>query len=221
MTKIKLAIVDDEKLIVEGLKMILEHDPELEITNTAHNGIDLFQQIKEGTFQAEIILLDISMPFMDGIETLLKLNELKLPYKVIILTSYYNDGMIIRFLDEGASAFLAKNEAPEAVVSTIKSVAAKGFHINDYIVELIRNRRLKAKTTKMHEDLSEREKEIVRLICEEYTNKEIAEQLYISQRTVEGHRNRILEKIDCKNTAGMVIYAMEHNIIEVKTSKYD
>lgn len=220
MTKIKIALVDDEKLIVEGLKMILEQDDAIQVTNTAHNGIELFEQIRDGSFEAEIIVLDLSMPLMDGIDTLLKLNELKLPYKVIILTSYYNDGMIIRFLDEGAAGFLAKNEAPEEVLKTIKNVSEKGFHINDYIVELIRNRRLKSKVNKMNEALSEREKEIVKLICQELTNKEIADSLFISQRTVEGHRNRILEKIDCKNTAGLVIYAIEHNLIDVNQTRY-
>ncbi|MFM2395224.1 MAG: hypothetical protein RLZZ546_3207 [Bacteroidota bacterium] len=220
MTKIKIAIVDDEKLIVEGLKMILEQDSYLAVTNTAHNGIELFDQINQGRFLADIILLDISMPLMDGIEIFKKLNELKLPYKVIVLTSYYNDGMIIRFLDEGVSAFLAKNEALDELTATIKNVFHKGFHINEYILSLIRNRRLKPKASKIHEELSDREKEILKLICNEHTNKEIADFLYISQRTVEGHRNRILEKIDKKNTAGMVIYAIENNIIDVKVRKY-
>jgi DNA-binding NarL/FixJ family response regulator len=215
MTKIKVAIVDDEKLIIEGLKMLLEQDPEITVSNTANNGQDLFDQMKNIDFNADIILLDISMPVMDGIETMLLLNEMKLPYKVIILSSYYNDGMIIRFLDEGASAFLAKSENPDNVIDTIKNVYNKGFHINDHIMQIIRNRRLLAKTKELQEDLSEREKEVLKLICNEYTNKEIAEKLYISQRTVEGHRNRILEKIDCKNTAGMVIYAIEHKIIDI------
>jgi DNA-binding NarL/FixJ family response regulator len=220
MTKIKIAIVDDEKLIVEGLKMILEQDCELVVTNTAHNGVELFEQINNGSFIADIILLDISMPIMDGVEVFSKINELKLPYKVIVLTSYYIDGMIIRFLDEGVSAFLAKNEALDELTMTIKNVFHKGFHINQYILSLIRNRRLKPKASKIHDDLSEREKEVLKLICNEHTNKEIADMLFISQRTVEGHRNRILEKIDRKNTAGMVIYAIENNIIDVKPVRY-
>lgn len=220
MTKIKLAIVDDEKLIVEGLKMILEQDEQLEVTNTANNGVELLKQIEGGTFYADIILLDISMPLMDGIETLKRLNELKVPCHTIIITSYYNDGMIIKFLDDGAAAFLAKNEAPEEVISTIKNVCKNGFHINNYILQLIRNRKLKSKSTKIYEELTEREKEILKLICEEHTNKEIADLLYLSQRTVEGHRTRILEKIDCKNTAGMVIYAIEKKIIDVKITDY-
>jgi DNA-binding NarL/FixJ family response regulator len=220
MTKIKIALVDDDKLIVEGLKMILSQDEELQITNTAYNGAELFEQIKEGSFEAEIILLDISMPVLDGIDTLLKINELKLPYRVIILTSYYNDGMIIRFLDEGASGFLAKNEAPDEVIKTIKNVAAKGFHINDYIVDLIRLRKLKAKSLQIQEELSEREKEVLRLICQEYTNKEIADLLFISPRTVDGHRNRLLEKINCKNTAGMVLYAIENKLFDLPSTRY-
>jgi DNA-binding NarL/FixJ family response regulator len=221
MTKINVAIVDDEQLIIQGLKMLLEHDAEIQVTNIAYNGVQLFEQIQENRFEADIILLDISMPVMDGIDTLLKINELKLPYKVIILSSHYNDGMIVRFLDEGVSGFLAKNEHPDDVIHTIKNVHSKGFHINEYIMNLIRNRRLMAKNKKYNENLSEREIEVLKLICEEYTNKEIADKLFISQRTVEGHRNRILEKIDSKNTAGMVVYAIEHNLFNVKVSKYN
>jgi DNA-binding NarL/FixJ family response regulator len=220
MTKIKVAIVDDEQLIIQGLKMLLEHDENICVTNTASNGVDLFDQVQTGTFTADIILLDISMPVMDGIDTLLKINELKLPYKVIILSSHYNDGMIIRFLDEGVCGFLAKNENPDEVINTIKQVDSKGFHINDYILQLIRNRRLMAKQKNYQENLSERETEILKLICQENTNKEIAEKLFISQRTVEGHRNRILEKLDVKNTVGLVIYAIEHKIVDINTTKY-
>lgn len=218
--KIKVAIVDDEQLIIEGLRMILETEPLLKVTNTAKNGQDLFQLILDNKFEAEIILLDISMPVMDGIETLLKINELKLPYKIIILSSHYNDGMIIRFLDEGASAFLAKNEKADELINTILNVYKKGFHINEYIMNLIRSRRLMGKTKILHEELSQREREVLVLICEELTNKEIADKLYLSQRTVEGHRNRILEKTNCKNTAGLVIYAIEHKIFDVNISKY-
>ena len=106
------------------------------------------------------------------------------------------------------------------VIKTINKVAEKGFYINDYILQLIRNRRLLANRKQLHADLSKREIEILKLICEENTNKEIAEKLFISPRTVEGHRNRILDKTNSKNTVGLVIFAIEHSLIDVNISRF-
>jgi len=221
MTKHKVAIVDDEKLLRQGLKMILEQGNKIEITNEAANGQELLDQIDAGTFQADIILLDLSMPVLDGIDTLMKLNKRALSLNIIILTSHYNDSIILKLLDEGAAGFLAKNEDPMEVINTVLKVGEKGFHINDHILQLIRKRRLLSAQKKLKLELTPREIEIIGLICQEYTNKEIAEKLYISPRTVEGHRNRILEKTQCKNIAGVVIYAIEHNLFDVKISKYN
>jgi len=220
MSKLKIAIVDDELLFIQGMKLILEQNELLEVTNTAKSGIELLGQLESGEFEADIVLLDLSMPDMDGIDTLLKLNELNVSVQVIILTSHYNDAMIIKLLDEGVAGFLAKNEDPEEVVNTVLKVGEKGFHINDYILQLIRNRRLLAKKNKLSEHLSKREIEILKLICEEHTNKEIAQKLFLSVRTIEGHRNRMLLKTQSKNTAGLVMYAVINNIVTVDNSKY-
>jgi len=166
------------------------------------------------------LILDLSMPEKDGVDTYLELTKIGLAPKTIILSSHYNDGIIIKMLDEGVSAFLAKDEDPDEVINTIINVYERGFHINDYIMRLIRNRRLLASKKKLHSKLSTRENEIMLLICEELTNKEIAEKLFISSRTVEGHRNRILEKTNAKNTVGIVLYAIEHNLFSVKIDKY-
>ena len=221
MTKYKVALVDDEQLIRQGLKMILEQGGKIEITNQAENGQDLLDQIDSGTFEADVILLDLSMPVLDGIDTLLEFNKRELSQNIVILTSHYNDSIILKLLDEGAAGFLAKNEDPSEVIKTVIQVAEKGFFINDYILQLIRKRRLLSAQKKLKLELTPREIEIIGLICQEYTNKEIAEKLFISPRTVEGHRNRILEKTQCKNIAGVVIYAIEHNLFDVNISKYN
>ena len=220
MDKIKVGIVDDEKLFIKGMKSLLEHDPELKVTLEASNGVELIEKLIADVGSVDVILLDLAMSVMDGVDTLLKIINLGLPVKIIILTSHYNDSMIIKLLDEGAMGFLAKNEHPSVVIDTIKGVYNKSFHINDHILQLIRNRRLVAKKKNFNMPLSSREIEVLRLICQEQTNKEIADQLFISPRTVEGHRKSILEKTQCKNTVGLVIYAIEHNLLEVKISKY-
>ncbi len=220
MTKLKIAIVDDELLFIQGMKLILEQNEMLEVTNTAKSGLELLGQLNSGEFEADIVLLDLSMPEMDGIDTLLKLNTMNVSVQVIILTSHYNDAMIVKLLDEGVAGFLAKNEDPQEVINTILKVGEKGFHINDHILQLIRNRRLLAKKNKLSEHLSPREIEILKLICQEHTNKEIAQKLFLSTRTIEGHRNRMLLKTQSKNTAGLVLYAVINNIVTIDNSKY-
>lgn len=221
MTKIRVGIVDDERLFIQGMRMILEQDEDLTVSFEAENGLELLEKLAEDENLADVVLLDLAMPLLDGVDTLLKIISLSIPIKVIILTSHYNDSMIVKLLDEGASGFLAKNEHPDIVIQTIKGVHRKGFFINDHIMQLIRDRRLLAKRKLVDIDLTHREIEILKLICKEYTNKEIADNLKISSRTVEGHRKSILEKIDCKNTAGMVIYAIEHKLYDVHISPFN
>jgi DNA-binding NarL/FixJ family response regulator len=221
MTKIKIAIVDDELLFIAGMKAILEREENFEVSYTASNGSELIESSQKVDFEIDIILLDLSMPKTDGIDTLRYLSKQKISQKIIILTSHYNDSIIIKLLDEGASGFLAKNESPSEVVQTINMVHSKGFYINDYIMQLIRNRRLFASKKQIKEELSSREVEVLKLICEEFSTKEIADKLFISTRTVEGHRNKILEKTFSKNVAGLVIYAIEHGHIDVHFSKYN
>jgi len=220
MTKIKVCIVDDEKLFMQGMSMILGMDSDIEVVMSAANGLDFFHKLQNNHIDIDVMLLDLEMPVMDGVETLLRLVKEEHKIKVIILSSHYNDSMIIKLLDEGAAGFLAKNENPDEVIETIKQVNSKGFHINAQIMQLIRNRRLIAKRKNQLLELTPREIDVLKLICLEYTNKEIGDQLHISPRTVEGYRQSILEKTQSKNTAGIVIYAIEHQLFDVKISKY-
>lgn len=220
MTKKKIVIVDDELLFRRGLSMLLGQEQDLEVSHEFENGQQLVDAVGDASFLSDVILLDMSMPVLDGIDTVRALNALDSQLKVVILTSHYNDGIILRLLDDGVSGFLAKTADPSDVIHTVRQVAEKGFHINDYILQLIRNRRLMSKRKASAETLSAREIEVLTLLCEELTTREIAKKLYISPRTIEGHRNRIMEKIDCKNIAGMVVYAIEHNHYQVNISRY-
>ena len=220
MGQIKIAIVDDVHLFVEGLSLILKLDDDLEVVHTANNGKTLLEYLAQHPDCVDVILLDLEMPVMDGVDALYEIVEKAYPVKVIILTSHYNDGTIIKLLEEGASGFLAKNEKPDIVIETIKKVHEKGFYFNTHILQLIRNRRILSSPKKVGHEMTKREIEILKLICEEYTNKEIADRLKLSSRTVEGHRQNILEKSGCKNTVGLVIFAIEHQIIDVHISRF-
>lgn len=213
--KIKIALVDDEMLFRKGMELIINQDNTLEVVLHANNGKELLEALEN--VRVDVILLDLSMPVMDGVDTLLALQRLQAKPRTIVLTSHYNKNMIMKLIDEGAASFLAKNENPDIVLQTIKNVANKGFHFDDFILQLFREKMsFSKKSTALKVELSEREIEILRLICEEFTAKEIAEKLYLSPRTVEGHRNNMLEKTGAKNTVGLVIYAIEHNLFNIK-----
>ncbi|MBP9198330.1 MAG: response regulator transcription factor, partial [Saprospiraceae bacterium] len=167
MSKIRIAIADDQLLFIQGLKMILEQDPTLEVSFFAQNGKVFLEKLMAQPDMADIVLLDLEMPVMDGVKVLMEIIANNYPIKVIILTSHYNDGMIIKLLDEGAAGFLAKNEDPDVVIETIRQVHQKSFYINNYILQLIRNRRLFAKKRTTQQELTKRESEILTLICEE------------------------------------------------------
>lgn len=217
MNKFRIAITDDEALFRTGMNMILSDDEEFEVIFEAENGLDLLEKLKITEPPPDVILLDLQMPEMDGVDTLKALQQAHSDLKVIILTSHYNASMILKLVEEGASAFMPKNVDPEELAETIKNVATKGFHYNAYIVQLLRERMLfgKPKKKALIDELTKREKEILLLICEQYTNKEIAEKLFISSRTVEGHRNKMLEKTLSKNTVGLIIYAIENGLVSV------
>ncbi len=215
--KYTIALVDDEALFRKGMEMLLQDCDFCQVVLEADNGVALMDALKDNEPLPELILLDLQMPVLDGVDTL-KLLQRDFPdVKVVILTSHYNSSMILNLVEEGASAFLPKNVDPDELFETIKNVIEKGFHYNAYIVQLLRERMLFGKPKKKAtlDELTKREKEILMLICDQHTNKEIAEKLFISSRTVEGHRNKMLEKTQSKNTVGLIIYAIENGLISV------
>jgi len=184
MNKYKIAIVDDEDLMIKGLKMLLEQDEQIEVVHELHNGQELIDLVNADKMYADIVMLDLSMPVLDGIDTLQELNKLQSEHRVIILSSHYNDSLIMRLLDEGVSGFLPKNANPDELTKTILQVGEKGFYINDHILQIIRQRRFLAKKKLMQSTLTSREEEVIKYLCAEYTTKEIAKELFISPRTV-------------------------------------
>ena len=217
----KIVLTDDEALFRKGLSRILSDCDGYEVIFEASSGIDLLDKLKAETVHPHVILLDMQMPEMDGVDTLKALQKQYPKIKVIILTSHYNATLIVRMLELGASAFMAKNTDPDKVIETIQNVIDKGFHYNDFTVKLLRERMRvgKPKKKEIIDKLTKREKEILLLICDQHTNKEIADKLYISPRTVDGHRNKMLEKTLSKNTVGLIIYAIENGIFSLQISR--
>ena len=215
--KYKIALTDDEALFRKGMEMLLQDCDFCEVIIEAENGAELLTALENAQSLPDVILLDLQMPVLDGVDTLKLLQRDYQDINIIVLTSHYNSSMILKLVEEGASAFLPKNVDPDELMETIKNVVEKGFHYNAYIVQLLRERMLFGKPRKKAsvDELTKREKEILMLICDQFTNKEIAEKLFISSRTVEGHRNKMLEKTQSKNTVGLIIYAIENGLVSV------
>ncbi|MBQ4821357.1 response regulator transcription factor [Aquimarina sp. MMG016] len=211
---IKLAIADDETLFRQGISFILSKENNIDIILQAEDGNDLINQLKARRDLPEIILMDLKMPDLNGVEATKIVRKQFPEIKIIALTSYYSKPFIVNMIDQGAVAYLAKNSSPTQVIYTINQVAQKGFYYDENVLDILEDTKLKTiKKSKYDEEyLTRREREVLKLICEQKTTVEIAEQLFISPRTVEGHRNHLLLKTGSKNIAGLVIHAIENQI---------
>jgi len=223
--KIRIALVDDERLFLEGLALLLSSDEKLEVVVSAVNGnefLDLLAQIPQDVFP-EVALIDIYMKPMDGFELVEQLKKIYPGLNIIILSSHYKNAMFGHMIRLGVSAFLPKNASRKLLLEAIEKVHKTGVFFTEKDHEMLASF-VKSDSPKRYfssaDSLTEREVEVLKLICSEHTNQEIAEKLFLSKRTVESHRQRILEKIDAKNTAGLVIYAISQELFTPESRYY-
>lgn len=217
MEKIKLILADDEPLFRNGISFLLQREPEMEILLEASNGEEVLQYLQTSHNHPDVILMDLKMPGMNGVETTKVLCEEYPDIKIIALTSYNTKIFIANMISTGAVSYLVKNTTPQQLLTTIREVAKKGFYYDDLVLEVI-NEDLPAlkKSSFENWELTSRECEIMKLICQQLSTKEIADKLFINYRTVEGHRNNLLLKTQSKNMAGLVVFALHHNIISLE-----
>ncbi|MEO0582140.1 MAG: response regulator transcription factor [Bacteroidota bacterium] len=214
---IRVAIADDETLFREGLKQLIEGFERITVTMEAYDGANLIDQLAATEALPHILLLDLNMPAMTGIEATKVLREQYPDVKVIVLSTHFNKAFILNMVELGASSYLPKNCKPDELENTIHKVFEKGFYYSTEVMMVIRENMMRKSKPKARflPELTRRELEVLQLICEQYSSTEIAEKLFISPRTVDGHRNNLLEKLSCRNTAGLVVYAIHHKLVEV------
>jgi len=215
MININVAIADDYKIFREGLKVGLRHDRHLHINLEAGNGIDLLDGLKK--IEVDVILMDLKMPLMDGIDTTRQVKNLYPAIKVIVITMYDDEKFIIHLMENGASGYLLKNAEPVEIRNAIYAVYKNGYYFND-LVNKILLKKLIIRTNIRPSfnngvELTERELEVLQLICGEKTANEIAQQIFLSPRSVEGIKQRLIEKIGVRNTAGLVMFAVKNGIM--------
>lgn len=216
MKKIKIAIADDYKIFRDGLKVGLSADENLEIILEADNGEDLLQGLEEN--KPDVILMDLKMPIMDGMEATKEIKKKNIQVKVLIVTMYDDEKFIIHLMENGANGYLLKNAEPEEIRKAIYAVHENGYYFNDLVNKALLKKLVIKQNLKpsFNQDVefTERELEVLKLICEEKTAAEIAKDIFLSPRSVEGIRQRLIEKVGVRNTAGLVMFAVKNNIVE-------
>lgn len=213
---INLAIADDHKIFREGLKATLEDCADLNLVFEAGNGIELIRQL--GHKNPDVVLMDIKMPEMDGMQATSYIQENFGHVKVLALSMHNEDKYILDMMKAGASGYLLKNAEPQEIIDAIFTVHKKGFYFNEHLsVTLIKQLMGNSAQPKgkAETELNEREIEVLKLICQEKQNTEIADKLFLSVRTVEGYRTKLFEKTNSKNIVGLVIYAFKKGIINI------
>lgn len=218
--KIRIHIADDHLVLIDGLIAVLRSNPDFEVVGTSHNGQAIVEWFKEN--EADVMIMDINMPIMDGLEVLKYYEPTGLPAEIIVLSSYDDVKLIKEVLKMGVNSFLAKKCAAEHIIESILEVS-KG---NQFFSPGVQEKIIKSfsgfqhKTNSDWQDgtasslITDREMEILKLIAQEYTSREISENLFISTNTVETHRKSLMKKLNMKSSLGLAKYALIHKLID-------
>ncbi len=218
MKEIKIVIVDDHQLIINGLKAMLEPIEKFKIIGEAKDGIEAVTKAIE--LKPDVIIMDISMPFLSGIEAC-KLILLQIPeIKILALTQHEDSEYVIQMINAGGYGYLLKNSRKEEFVEAIFSVMKGEKYFSKKVSNLLLNELIQDKKQESAENnskitLTKREKEIIKKIAEEMSNQQIADDLNISLRTVETHRRNIMQKLNVKNAVSLVRYAVQNQLISL------
>lgn len=209
-SKIKIIIADDHQMLVDGIKSLLKGEKKLEVIGVANNGSVALELIEKN--QPDILLTDINMPVMSGVELTKKVRAKFPKIKIIALSMFGDQHAITEMLDAGVSGYILKNTGKEELLNAIQTVFDGGvFYSREVSDQMMRSLTDKSKSEAAI--LTTREIEIVKLIAKECSNIKIAEELFISERTVETHRKNIFRKTNTKSVVGLLNYAREHRII--------
>ena len=208
-------IVDDHQIIIDGLKSLLEDEADFKLIAEANNGKEALEVLN--LLEVDIVLMDIDMPVMNGIEATKQILKDFQNVKVVILSMHKEGGLIKNLIAIGAHGFLLKNSDQTELIGAIRKVASGDRYFSpDVTMSLLNKTSMNASSFKGIEllsQLTERETEILKLIAEGYSNKEIGEKLFISHRTVDTHRTNLMKKLDVTNIAGLIKFAIQNGIV--------
>ncbi len=215
---VRILIADDHQMLIDGIVAILGDLDQFQVVGHAHNGKEVLDFLKKDS--VDVLVMDIKMPEMDGIEVLKTIEGRYDDMKIIVLSSYHDIRLIKEMLKAGAHGYLTKKSAAEGIIDAIESVINGGQYFDDDVQKKIVNAFPGANDKKERPtegvlpiSLTARELDILKLIAQEYSSKEIGEQLYISPNTVETHRKNLIRKLNVRNSIGLAKFALMHGII--------
>lgn len=217
MKRIKIILADDHRIFRDGIKSILSENEFIDIIGEASSGVELLGMLK--THKPGIVIIDITMPGLSGIEVTRQISSLYPEIRIMILSMHTAEEFVINSVKAGAKGYLPKDTSKEELLDAVKILNAGG----EYYSKLVSDNFMKSYLKKVKNgtiqadsgDLTQRETEILRLCASGISNKEIADKLFISTKTVDAHKNHIMHKLKLKNTAEMVLYAVKNKIIEI------
>jgi len=215
---IQIALVDDHAMFRAGLIALLENFEDITVLFESSHGQDFLNKLEN--HQPDLIIVDLKMPHMSGQHLIVKVRERYPEMKIIVLSMFDDESVILNCLKElRVNSYLMKSAPPKELYEAISKVHEEGFYFNPHISQImfegLRKRKVAVQSNDIAKAISEREKEVLQLICSGDTNSEIAEKLFISKRTVEGHRKNLLEKTNCKNTASLVAFSFQQKMIAI------
>jgi DNA-binding NarL/FixJ family response regulator len=212
---IKIILAEDHQIVRDGIRGILDQEPDMQVIYEAVNGQDVLDYLKDGE-QPDLILTDMNMPELDGMAML---RELQMTYPVLVLSMLDNENYVLDTLQAGARGYLLKNVNKKEMVLAIRYIADGGTYICTEIAlktlkSLARLKEIPSYKIELNIEFSEREMEVLKLIAEGFTNKEMASKLFSSRRTIEGHRLSLMEKTGSKNTATLIKFSVQNGLVE-------
>lgn len=215
--KIRLLLADDHAVLRSGLRLLLSQQPDMEVVGEAGDGEEAIDKTRD--LSPDILLLDITMPGIGGLEALDRIKKENPQVKVVVLTMHDDESYMERIMTSGGSGYVLKKAADTELVSAIRAVYQGGVYLHPSMTRALVNqlqRRTVAQERQSHLEskLSEREREVLKLIAQGYTNKEIADMIFLSVKTVETHKAHIMDKLELRSRAELVRYALDNGLLK-------
>ncbi len=214
MKDIKILLVDDHQIIIDGLKSLLNDTEGIRVVSDSNNGKNAIELLE--VLDIDVILMDIDMPVMNGLDAAKIIKENKPDIKVVMLSMHSEKAMVKDLINIGIDGYLLKNSSKEELIDTIEKVSGgEKYFSSDITLSLLAedNTQMEKDSLAKGINLTTREVEIIKLIAEGFTNKEIGQKLFISHRTVDTHRTNLMKKLEVNNVAGLISYAIKKGIV--------
>jgi len=213
---IRVVIVEDHLMVRAGIQALLEKGGDIHVLGVASNGQEAIEAVQE--LEPDILIMDIMMPRLNGIQAAENIRERKLSVKILLLSMYSDPGLVHQALQSGVKGYVLKSSASDELLRAVRAVANGETFLSNPVSEILIESVINPSVNTGEDDplsiLSPREKEIMQLVAEEHTSSEIAEMLFISEKTVEKHRAKLMEKLNVRNLAGLVRLAVKYRLVD-------